>query len=191
MVSWKSILLRSAGFGAGFAVALCGIVGFWIWYSGRPEPPKAWNKHAIGAEYDYVRPAGDKDYLAFHYTLQNNTDFDYRVESDAGIEITAKLKQEKAFSQFAYHYVTTDYPIFVPARSRVWITLSIPYPYPIKEKEEPSLDERKQYTADVAKYVSEKISNVDGFVLFDTSNRFEIDFPNGWELRAKDVPTTK
>jgi hypothetical protein len=191
MSLWKRLLLRSAGFGAGFALMLCAVAGSWLWYNGRPKPPKPWNKQAITAEYDIVRPEGDKDNLAFHYILQNNTDSDYRVDSDAGIDISAKLKHEKGFSAFAPRYVTTEYPIFVPAKSRVRISLSIPYPYPIKEKDKPTTNERKQYTTDVAKYVTDEMGNADGFVLFDMSNRYEIDFPNGWEQRAKQTPSGK
>jgi len=191
MPTWKTIVLRSFGFGAGFALALCAVAGFWLWYSGRPKPQKPWNKQAITAEYDYVRPEGDKDNLAFNYVLENNTNSDYRVDSDSGVEITGELKQENEFSQFGRRYITTEFPIFVPAKSRVRISLSIPYTYPIKEKDDPTLDERKKYTTDVAKYVMDKMGNLNGFVIFDTSNRYEIDFPNGWEERAKQTPASK
>jgi hypothetical protein len=184
MALWKKILLRSLGFGAGFAVVLCAVAGSWLWYSERPKPPQPWNKQAITAEYDYVLPEGDKNNLSFRYVLQNNSDSDYRISSDGEIEITAKLKREQGFQQFS-HFVTTEYPIFVPAKSRVRIAINIPYPYPIKEKENPTDDERKQYTTNVAKYVTDKMGDLDGFVMFDTSNRYEIDFPNGWEQRAK------
>jgi hypothetical protein len=170
---------------------MCAVAGTWFWYAARPKPPKPWNKTAITAEYDYVRPEGEKDYLAFYYLLQNNADFDYHVESDSGVEITGGLKKEKGFSTFADHYVTADYPIFVPARTRVRVSLRVPYPYPIKEKNNPSEDERKQYTTAVAQYVTDEMRNLGGFVLFDTANRYEIDFPGGWEERAKQTAVKK
>jgi hypothetical protein len=191
MSTWKLVLLRSAGFGGGFALVFCILTGSWLWYKTRPQPPRSWDKRAITAEYDYVRPEGDKDYLNFHYLLQNNTDFDYRIDSDSGIEITGSLKREQGFSSFANHYVTTDYPIFVPAQSRVWVSLKIPYPYPIKEKGNPNEDERKQFTTAVAKYVTDEMGNLGGFVLFDTLHRYRIDFPGGWEQRAKQVTANK
>jgi hypothetical protein len=191
MPTWKRVLLRSAGLGGGFAIVLCAIVGTWVWYSGRPKPPKPWDKRAITAEYDFVRPNGDKDYLTFHYILQNNTDFDYRVDSDNEIQISGRLKQEKGYSTFADRYVTTEYPIFVPAKNRVWVSLTIPYPYPVKEKEKPTDDERKQFTTAVAKYVVDEMGNLGGFVLFDTRNRYEIDFPAGWGERAKQAAVKK
>lgn len=171
-------------------MGLCAAAGLWHWYSGRPKPPKPWNRKAITAEYDFARPEGDKNYISFHYMLQNNTDFDYRLDSDTEIEITGRLKQEKGFSQFAGHYVTIEYPVFVPARNRVWIALSVPYPYSVREPENATADERKQYTTDVAKYIAQELSNLDGFVLFDTLRRYEIDFPSGWEERAKQSAVT-
>jgi len=106
--------------------------------------------------------------------------------SDADIRAAiGKLKQEKGLIAFANHYVTTEYPVFVPAKNRVWISLIIPYPYPVKEKDKPNLEERKQFTTEVAKYLTNEMGNLDGFVLFDTANRYEIDFPNGWAERAK------
>jgi hypothetical protein len=191
MQTWKIVLLRSVGFGAGFAVVLCAVAGTWFRYAARPKPPKPWNKTAITAEYGYVRPEGEKGYLAFNYVLQNNTDFDYRVESDSGIEITGRLKSEKGFSTFADRYVTADYPIFLPAKSRVRVSLNIPYAYPIKEKDKPNEEESKQYTTAVAKYVTDEMGNLGGFVLFDTVSRYEIDFPGGWEERAKQTAVTK
>lgn len=191
MPTWKTIVLKSFGFGAGFAIGFCAIAGFWLWYSERPKPSKPWNKQAITAEYDYVDPEGDKNSLTFHYVLQNNTDSDYRIGSDSGIEITNKLKRQKGLGEFANHTITTNYPVFIPAKSRVWISLKIPYPYPIKEKDNPTTDERKQYTTEVAKYVTDELSNLDGFVLFDMSNRYEIDFPTGWEQRAKQMTLDK
>jgi hypothetical protein len=187
MPLWKKILLRSVGFGAGFALMLCAVVGVWVWYTERPKPPKPWNKQAITAQYDYVRPGGDKNNLTFYYTLQNNTDSDYRLTSDVGIEITIKEKQNKQLGDFAGKYETTNYPVFVPAKSRVRFSLNIPYPYPVREKSNPTAEERKQYTTDVAKYVTNEFSNVEGFVLFDTTSRYEIDFPSGWEKRAKET----
>lgn len=181
--------MRSAGLGAGFALTLLGLVSLWGWYANRPKPPKPWDKHAITAEYDYVDAQGEKNNITFVYTLQNNTDFDYRVDGDSGIDITAKLKEGKKFSPFAGHYITTEYPIFVPARNRVRCTLSIPYHYPGRKRDASIAEERKQFRFEVAKYVSDTFTNLDGFVLFDTGNRYQIDFSDGWgEYVSKEAP---
>jgi hypothetical protein len=46
------------------------------------------------------------------------------------------------------------YPIFVPAKSRVRVSLDIRASYPVTEKSYPSEEEQKQYTTEVAKYVT-------------------------------------
>jgi hypothetical protein len=185
MQLWNKILIRSAGFGAGFAVAVCAIVGMWAWYSNRPKPIKPWDKGAVTAEYQYVRPQGDKNNLCFTYVVQNNTDVDYRIEGEEGIEITATLKDTNGLSESGKD-ITTDYPVFVPAHRRVRFLMTIPYPYPVKADANATHAERKQYNAQVAQYVTDKLANLGGFVLFDSHNRYEIDFPNGWEQDAKE-----
>jgi hypothetical protein len=53
-MDWKRILLRAAGFGAGFALSLALILGVALWYESRPKPPKPWDAKTIRAEYDHV-----------------------------------------------------------------------------------------------------------------------------------------
>ena len=50
-------------------------------------------------------------------------------------------------------------------------------------------EESQRYAAAVESYVTGKLSNLDGFVLFDTNNRYEIEFPSGWEKPAKESPS--
>jgi hypothetical protein len=37
----------------------------------------------------------------------------------------------------------------------------------------------------VAAFLAKDATNLDGFVLFDTGNKYEIDFPSGWETETK------
>jgi hypothetical protein len=192
---WKKILLRSLGFGAGFALMLCAVVGTWVWYQQRPKPPTPWNKQAIAAEY--VSVDTDKDnYLSFNYTLQNNSDEDFRLDSDLGVDLAAKLQKQKEFGQFSQKYLTLEYPVFIPAKSRVRLALHLKQKYsPQPPQIDPatgeridkpkSPDEREQLAKEVAKYVTATWPNLNGFVLFATIGRFEIDFPSGWEKAEK------
>ena len=187
MPLWKKILLRSVGFGAGFALMLCVVVGVWVWYRERPKPPKAWNTQAITAEYELLSTRGDDNHIVFVYTLQNNTDEDFRLDSDVGINLTARLQEQKEFAQFSQTYFSLEYPVFVPARNRVRLFIESKYKYPIHEKTDATSEDRKQYRNALAKHVIDKWSNLDGFVVFDTTHRYEIDFPTGWEKASKDV----
>jgi hypothetical protein len=184
---WKKILLRSLGFGAGFALTLCVIVGVWVWHRDRPKPPIPWNKQAITAEYDGLNTRGTDNLIVFIYILQNNTDEDYRLDSEFGVNLTARLQEQKEFAQFSQTYFSLEYPIFIPARNRVRLSIESKYKYPIEEKTDATSEDRKQYRNALAKHVIDKWSNLDGFVVFDTTHRYEIDFPTGWEKASKDV----
>jgi len=183
MADWKKNLLIGVGWGLGTAVGLVLLVGAFLWYTSRPKPPKPpkpWNVAAIKAEYDRAGTEGDKNTIAFYYTLENTTDFDYRVEDGQNILMSGKLEEEKTLSRDS-DFVRIDYPIIVPAKKRVYFAVHIGYPYPEKEKEHANLEERRTYRAGIEKFVSDELGNLDGFDLLDETNRYEILFPGGWK----------
>jgi hypothetical protein len=187
MPLWKRILLKSIGFGAGFALTLCILFGVWLWYRERPRPPKPWNKQAITTEYEGVDTRGADNHIIFVYTLQNNTDEDFRLDSDLGVNLTAKLQEQKEFAQFSQTYFALDYPVFVPSRNRVRLVIESKYKYPIEENAGAAADARKEYRNALEKHVIDHWPNLDGFVLFETTHRYEIDFPTGWEKSSSVV----
>ena len=119
--------------------------------------------------------------------MQNNTDEDFRLDSDVGINLTARLQEQKESAQFSQTYFSLEYPVFVPARNRVRLFIESKYKYPIKEKEDATKEDRKEYRNALAKHVIDGWSNLNGFVVLDTIDRYEIDFPTGWEKTSKDV----
>src|SRR6267378_4331304 len=118
MAEWKRPLLIGVGWGLGTAVGLVVLVGGVLWYQGKPKPPKPGNTAAIKAHYDYVYTEGVKNTIVFFFTLENTTDFDYRVESGDRILISAALMKQQNLSPFD-ESEKIDYPLFVPARKRV------------------------------------------------------------------------
>jgi hypothetical protein len=178
---WKKILLRSLGFGAGFAVVLCVAAGIFLWNQGRPKPPKPWSRQAVTAEYDFAS-TDDDNKIFFYYTVQNNTESDYRLDSDSQVELAVRLKTEKAFDSSG-KVLTLEYPVFIPAKGRARVKVKIPQAYPEHDRQETS-DELYEHRSKVAKYVAKEATNLDGFVLFDTTSKYEIDFPSGWEKES-------
>jgi len=75
-----------------------------------------------------------------------------------------------------------NYPIFIPAKQRGRYSISLPsYRYPGgKLKDDASKEERQAYGKAISAYVNEKFGNLNGFVLFDEANRYQINFPKGW-----------
>jgi hypothetical protein len=190
MATWKQILLKAAGFGAGFALFVCLILWLWSWYSSRPKPPKPWDTRKITAEYDVAstEKAENKDKtFAIYYTLQNNTDYDYEIKDKDSAILAAQLKREKSVSmnwdQKWLHYET---PVFVPAHGRVRFCVHLAYPY-VNSPPEPTKDAKAIYEYDtgIAKYLKNEMGNLNGFVLYDQTNRYEVLLPNGWDARAE------
>lgn len=182
-MDWKRPLLIGVGWGVGTAVGLVVLLGAFFWYESRPKPPKPpkpWDSVSIKAQYDDAGTEGDKNYVVFNYTLENTTDFDYRVEDAHNITTSAKLHEQNNLSPFG-EAGKIDYPIFVPAKKRVRFAIHINYRYPVKQKENPNLEERIKYREAVEKYVMDEFSNLDGFDLLDETNRYEIIFPSGWK----------
>ena len=73
--SLKRLLLRSAAFGAAFAATSCLILGGFVWYPDRPQPPKAWNTTALVAhDPPSFHVAEDSKRIKFRYSVENTTD---------------------------------------------------------------------------------------------------------------------
>jgi hypothetical protein len=151
MAEWKRPLFIGVGWGFGTAVGLVLLVGGFLWYQSRPKPPKPpkpWNNAAIRADYDDADTEGDNNDIVISYTLENTTDFDYRVEDSHGITMNGKLAKEHSLSLFS-GLSKIDFPIFVPAKKRVRFTIHLAYPYPQKMKANPALGEGKKYRESV------------------------------------------
>ncbi len=191
MENWKKTLLRAAGFGAGFAVIAVVTVGSFLWWSSRPPKPKHWDDKAITAFYEGLDTEGDANTFRFVYTLQNNTDADYQIETDSGVHLAAFLKQSQALSFSDAQNLHTDFPIYIPAKSRVRLQVHLNYPYPIKPNYQASDDEQHDFNTSVAQYVTKELENVDGFVLLDENSKDKIVMSNGWTERAKMPMKTK
>ena len=175
MASWKRLLVFGAGAGTGFAVTLAVIVGALLWRESRPKPPKPWDTKAITASFGSIGTEGEKNTLVFHYKLENSTDFDYRSFDGAGVLMAARLEREQSL-KLSGGAISVDYPVFVPAHQRVLLALHLP-DYSYTEPLPPPGAERR---AKLAAYVAKEVPNLDGFVLFDEANRYQINFPKGW-----------
>jgi hypothetical protein len=122
---WKRLVIASASFGAGFAVLLV-LIGLAVyWHHTRPKP---WNTKALKATFDGIGVEDGTQYLIFYYVIENTTPSDYRIEDKSKIVLTGRLAEQKALSQDS-HYVTTAYPLYIPAGQRVRVAINIPFPF--------------------------------------------------------------
>jgi hypothetical protein len=166
------------------------VLGGVIWYKSRPEPPKPWNTSALKASYDSIDTEGDKSTFVFYYILENETNNDYKIENAEHITFAARLEQEKSLSidsmGGADQLFKLDYPLFVPAKQRVRIAIHFAETYGGSEKIRgndygaASLEELRRFHKAVTDDLKKEDSNLDGFVFFDETNRYQINFPRGW-----------
>jgi hypothetical protein len=191
MPIWKRIILRAAGFGAGAALTAAMCLGLFVWHKSRPAKPKPWNRGAITAEFYRVSTSSEGDSkLNFEYVLENKTDRDYELQSYATPKIAGKLQDTGSFVGFDnQNELLLKLPIFVPAHQKTRISLTLPsygFSSPNHLSNTSSDDERRKYYAAVAAHVTQNMSNLDGFVVFDESQRYQIELPNGWKNKSRE-----
>jgi hypothetical protein len=181
----KITLLKFAAFGAGFAVMACAIAGGVLWYSTRPRPEKPWNQSAIKANPTQTlftiksdRAVGD-----FRYSLQNTTDRDYKLPAD--VTIMLRLAQDMSYRQVPD--MTWDHALYIPAGQKVNVSITLPIIYSDYNFSKAKADDEKQ----LAPFMDRRLAEIDGFVLFEPTNRYKVDFPNGWPEAVKRAKEAK
>jgi hypothetical protein len=181
MSTVKRWIITGASFGGGLAIVLALIIGGYLWYESKPRPPKPWDNKAITANYDFVDTEGEKNTIVFYYTLQNNTDFDYRIVDASSVTLMSKLEKTKSLSGTKNDdFLKIDFPILLPAKQRARFAIHFNYPYEKKSRGEATQDEREKYRKELAAFLKEKAPNLNGFALFDELNRYQVDFARGW-----------
>lgn len=183
MVQWKKLLLITVCAGAGLGL----VVGLVLWKLPRqgssPQPPKPWNSSAIKSTLARVQvrevdPANAA--LVFYYDLENTTDFDYRLESGPNLVIMGRLKSNGSLS--SEEQVKLSYPAFLPAKSRARIALEVVHPFNWPAR----MDAASQ--GKFRALVNREVGNLDGFVLFDETARYQIECRGAWQ-EAQQPPT--
>ncbi len=178
MPTWKKLLLRSAGFGAGFALMLVAVVVVWGWYSARPKRTKPWNRTAILAEYSRINAAGEDKHFEFVYFLENTTNEDFNVATENQLSVYLKVKPNALLA--CQECVKIRLPIFIPAKRKCEITVDLLHYNLASNVPTGTAEERKQARELVVKYLKTELSTLDGFTLFDGEHRYEIELRAGW-----------
>jgi hypothetical protein len=141
--------------------------------------PKPWNPSAITASYvgaQLRQLDSDNAALYLAYEVQNHTDSDYQLADGPGALVMSRLRADGSLS--SQQQVRLSYPTFLPARQRARVALEIPAPFGWPEDGDPSFQDK------LRDFVNQKLADVQAFVLFDQADRFDTEFPNGWqELR--------
>ena len=176
MQTWKTVCLRAAGFGAGFAVAATLIFGVVIWWSDRPVKPKPWDAQSITSNFTGASTyGGESPSLEFEYGLTNNTDTDYRLPEKI---VVMSRNGTDTLSEVSAPW--TQVNVFVPAHKTIDYRLVVLYKDLFRDHDVADPDTSKEMV-----YLNGHTKDLKGFVIFDEANRYEIDFKSGVYKQSK------
>src|SRR5437660_1553355 len=124
--TWKRLASISLFAGAGFATVAALILSGILWYSSRPKPPETWNATALEAsEPPGFGPSNDGKKIALTYIVQNNTDLDYQLESNAGLKFLVKRTDGSLSQPFSSDDEQLVVPIFIPQKQKGTIEVQL------------------------------------------------------------------
>jgi hypothetical protein len=138
--------------------------------------PKPWNSSAITATYVGTQlrqfDSGSAAlYLA--YEVQNHTDSDYRLADGPQALVMTRLRADGSLS--SQQQVRLSYPTFLPARQRARVALEILSPFGWPAENDAVFQDK------LRDFVNQRLADAQSFVLFDQADRFQIEFPSGWQ----------
>ena len=159
----------------GFLLALL-VTAVIFYFRPAAQSPKPWNSTAItanyvGAQLRELDSGNAALYLA--YEVQNHTDSDYQLADGPGALVMSRLRADGSLS--SQQQVRLSYPTFLPARQRARVALEVPAPFGWPA------DNDSAYQDKLREFVNQKLTDVQAFVLFDQADRFDIEFPSGWQ----------
>jgi len=155
------------------------LAGVLFWYSSRPKPEKPWNPSAIKVSATDALFSVQSDRLVgdFRYSLQNTTDKDYELPSNS--KLMVRLAKDMSYRDAPN--ITWQQNLYIPSGQKVNVSISLPIMYSdFNFSEQKSKDENQLST-----FVDRRLAEIDGFALFDPTNRYKVDFPNGWPEAVK------
>ena len=183
MALWKKILLRSAGFGAAFALVLVAVIAAYSYWS---ERPKQWTSTAITAkptELSFVSQS-DELHLRFRYALTNNTKDEYQVVSPDLGALMKRLPEDSSLDKLEGS--AWDGTLRIPPKQTVNVTFDVPLKLSSYKTTSKALNGAnpisEEATPEYMKFVGNRLKEINGLVLLDYTNRYRIELPKNWDL---------
>jgi hypothetical protein len=85
-----------------------------------------------------------------------------------------RLAQDMSYRDAAN--LTWDQSLYIPSGQKVNVSILLPIMYSDFNFSQQKASDEKQLSA----FIDRRLAEIDGFVLFDQTNRYKVDFPNGW-----------
>jgi hypothetical protein len=137
-----------------------------------PHASPSWDSRAVEASFEAVRVRqvdATHAALVLLYDLTNRTGSDYRLEKDSSEVIMSRLKPGGILSSDTQVFL--DNAAFIPAGSRTRIAIEIDGPFNWPTRHDVAAERA------LRQFVAAEVADVDGFVLFDQPNRYQIELP--------------
>jgi len=169
-MSGKQQVLFTAFIAVGFAV-----LG-WSIFMPKGRATRPWNSTAVmatyeGAEMKEVDAANARIFLI--YELANTAGSDCRLASSGSVIMTRGRNDGGLAAQPNAH-LSADAVVPAGQRARVQIEIDAPFAWPAVSDPAVVQDQLKRF-------VNQTLSGVQEFDLFDQADRFQIQFPKGWQ----------
>jgi hypothetical protein len=158
-------------------LVVLGIAATWLGSSPlRSRRSPEWNSSGIRAKYvsAQLREVDPQHAsLLLSYDLTNNTDQDYRLADGPSMVVMSRIKSDHSLS--SQEDVRLGYATFLPARQRARVALEIRRPFVWPEDNDALLENK------LKDFVNQRLDDTEDFVLFDQTDRYQIEFPSGWQ----------
>ena len=119
-----------------------------------------------------LRRATDAITAEFQYAIENTTNKDYRFPFDSTIMML--LPEGQGYKSGEQAHITWEHSAFIPSKNKVnvtvvWSFTSTDFTLP------------PENSSKVVPFVDKRLTENDGFAIFDQKNRYRIDLPNVWK----------
>jgi hypothetical protein len=119
---------------------------------------------------------GDPLLAFFRYIIQNTTPYDYCLPNDSEAAFI-QLPNTKGLAKD--YEITWDKGTCVPTGQKVAVSFRLSYDYSKYSFPKSDRDNIEKLSA----FMNRRLSEIDGFVILDTRNRYQINFPKGWDYK--------
>ena len=134
-----------------------------------------WNSGAIESAFAGVRVREIDESSAavvFLYDLNNKTDSDYQLTKGPSVVVMSRVKSSGALSPEKQVILSSS--AFVPAKSRTRIAVEVTEPFSWPGRAGAASENRFR------ELVAQEVTDLDGFVLFDETPRYQIELSGAW-----------
>jgi hypothetical protein len=150
---------------------------------GRPKPPKPWNSSAIVAkDAPGFRATGEGKNIEFMYTIENTTAADYRIETYSDLKVMIRAQNGGYSTPFPKEIYSLDLPVFVPGKQKGTLNLTL---IGARVPERKAMESDDEYHEKLRQFCDQEIGGLAAFVLFDDSNRYQINLPRWLDEKPK------